>query len=329
MLDFINRERNLFQLLILAIVVFILMSAVNPGKFLTLRNFESMCFQFPEFGLLSIAMMIAMLTGGIDLSIVGIANLSGVLAALILTEGIPETASTLMIGLMTLTAILTALIAGIICGILNGILIAHVEIPPILATLGTMQLFTGISIVITRGSAINTYPEQFLFIGNGVIGIFPVPVIIFALFAVVFAFMLRRTTFGINLYMMGTNPTAARFSGVHNTFMLIKTYIATGFLAGVAGIVMIARTNSARADYGGSYILQSILIAVLGGVNPSGGFGTVLGVVIAILSLQFLSSGFNMLRFNNFAKEFTWGMFLLLVMVLNYLMSIQRAKRKV
>ncbi len=107
----------------------------------------------------------------------------------------------------------------------------------------------------------------------------------------------------------------------------MKTYMMTGFLAGVAGIVMLTRTNSAKADYGASYILQSVLIAVLGGVDPSGGFGTIAGIVIAILSLQFLSSGFNMLRFSNFAKEFTWGIFLLFVMVFNYLMN-QRAKRK-
>lgn len=328
MLDFMKKERNLFQLLILVVVIFILMSAVNPGKFLTLRNFESMSFQFPEFGILSIAMMLAMLTGGIDLSIVGIANLAGILAALILTKGIPETASGTVIIVMSLVAVLTAILAGIACGILNGILIAHLEITPILATLGTMELFTGISIVITRGSAINTYPEEFVFLGNGLIWIFPVPVIIFTVMAIVFAIILRRTMFGINLYMMGTNPTAARFSGIDNAKVLIETYLLTGLLAGVAGIVMIARSNSARADYGSSYILQSILIAVLGGVSPSGGFGTIFGVVLAILSLQFLSSGFNMLRFNNFAKELTWGLFLLLVMVLNYLMNARQAKRK-
>ena len=191
-----------------------------------------------------------------------------------------------------------------------------------------MQLFTGISIVITKGYAVTTYPEQFLFLGNGVLGIFPIPFLIFSVLAVMFAFILRKTTFGIKLYMMGTNPTASRFSGVNNGVMLMKTYMTTGCLAGLAGIVMIARTNSAKADYGASYILQSVLIAVLGGVNPSGGFGTILGIIIAIFSLQFLSSGFNMLRFNNFAKEFTWGLFLLFVMVFNYLMNVRRAKRK-
>ncbi len=89
---------------------------------------------------------------------------------------------------------------------------------------------------------------------------------------------------------------------------------------------MIARTNSAKADYGSSYVLQAILVSVLGGVNPAGGFGKVTGVVIAVLALQFLSSGFSMLRFSNFAKEFIWGAFLLFIMVLNFIQNRKAAK---
>ena len=322
--DFISRDRNLIQLFGIAVVVFILMSALNPGMFLTARNFESMSVQFPEFGMLAIAIMLSMLTGGIDLSVVGIANFSGILAALILSKWAPATGMTWpMMGL----AIIVSMLTGLLCGALNGFLIGRVEITPILATLGTMQLFTGISIVITKGYAITGYPEAFLFIGNGKLWIFPIPLVIFALFAVVFAFILRSTTFGIKIYMMGTNLTASLFSGVNNVRLILQTYMTTGVLASMAGLVMIARTNSAKADYGESYILQSVLIAVLGGVNPSGGFGTISGIVLAILSLQFLSSGFNMLRFSNFAKEFTWGMFLLFVMVFNYVMSTRKPKR--
>ena len=321
--DFISRDRNLIQLFGIAVVVFILMSALNPGMFLTARNFESMSVQFPEFGMLAIAIMLSMLTGGIDLSVVGIANFSGILAALILSKWAPATGMTWpMMGL----AIIVSMLTGLLCGALNGFLIGRIEITPILATLGTMQLFTGISIVITKGYAITGYPETFLFIGNGKLWIFPIPLVIFSLFAVVFAFILRSTTFGIKIYMMGTNPTASLFSGVNNVRLILQTYMTTGFLASMAGLVMIARTNSAKADYGESYILQSVLIAVLGGVNPSGGFGTISGIVLAILSLQFLSSGFNMLRFSNFAKEFTWGVFLLFVMVFNYFMNARQAK---
>ena len=99
---------------------------------------------------------------------------------------------------------------------------------------------------------------------------------------------------------------------------LIKTYAISGLLAAVAGLIMIARANSASADYGSSYLLQAVLVAILGGVNPAGGFGPVTGVCLAVLGLQFLSSGFNILRYSNFAKEFAWGVLLLLVMAANW-----------
>jgi len=286
-----------------------------------------MSYQFPELGILSIAMMLAMLTGGIDLSVVGTANLAGILAAKLLTTLSPEAAGG-HIALLILGAIFVALGIGILCGIFNGFLVAKIGIPPILATLGTMQLYTGIALVITKGYAVLGYLEQFLFIGNGVLWIFPVPLILFVLVAFIFAMVLSKTVFGFYLFMLGTNATAARFSGINNTLVLLKTYLLSGFLAGLAGIIVIARTNSAKADYGTSYVLQAVLVCVLGGINPSGGFGTVSGLVLAILSLQFLSSGFNMLRFSNFFKEFIWGLVLLLVMVINYLSTLYQSRRQ-
>ncbi len=315
------------RLLVITIVVFVIMSLLRPDRFFTWDNFTSMAFQFPEFGLLALAMTLTMLTGGIDLSIVGIANFSGILAALILTRMLPPDAEGVQVVIVSLMAIGVAVFTGVLCGLLNGLLVGYVGITPILATLGTMQLYTGIAVVITRGAAVYGFPDMITFLGNGSIWIFPVPFLIFAAFAVAFSIVLNRTPYGFKLYMLGTNPTAARFSGIHSPSLLLKTYVVSGLLAAVAGFVVLARTNSAKADYGASYTLQAILIAVLGGVNPAGGFGTVAGVVLAVLTLQFLSSGFNMLRFSNFFKEFIWGAVLLLVMVVNY-MSNTRALRR-
>jgi simple sugar transport system permease protein len=323
----VNRDTNLLRLLIIAASIFIIMSFLNPRKFLTILNLTSMSYQFPEFGLLAIGMMISLIAGGIDLSVVGIANLSGILAALIMTNLISESTSNSNIIIIIFIAIFTILFVGITCGLFNGFLIAKFKIPPILATLGTMQLFMGISVVITKGPAVLGFPEQFLFIGNGKISIFPMPLVIFIVFASLIWMMFKKTPFGLKLFMMGTNPTASLFSGINNTVILIKTYMIIGFLAGVAGIIIIARTNCAKADYGTSYILQSILIAILGGVNPAGGFGTIFGLIIAILSLQFLSTGFNMLRFSNHFKDFSWGMLLLVVMVINYIGNKYKSKQ--
>ncbi|WP_181703567.1 ABC transporter permease [Chthonobacter albigriseus] len=305
------------RLLAITIAIFVVMSLLKPGLFFTWGNFSSMAFQFPEFAILSLAMMIAMLTGGIDLSVIGLANLSAILAAFVLTAFGPDLAAGgSAFGVIAL-AVATALAIGAIGGLVNGLIIAVIGIPPILATLGTGLIFTGIAVVLTEGQAVLGFPAAFSVIGNGSIYGIPVPLVIFAVLAVAVAFLLNRTAFGLKLYLMGTNALASRFAGVDNTGLTVRAYLLSGTLASIAGVVLMSRANSAKADYGTSYLLLSILIAVLGGINPYGGFGKVGGLVLAVLSLQFLSSGFNMLQFSNFAKEFIWGALLLLVMVVN------------
>jgi simple sugar transport system permease protein len=188
-----------------------------------------------------------------------------------------------------------------------------------------MQLFTGIAFVLTRGRAVAGYPDAFQGFGNGTLWRVPVPLVVFLVGAAVVQILLSRTSLGMRLQLLGTNPVAAVYSGLRVRRLLLKTYVLTGLLAGIAGLIVISRTNSAKADYGSSYLLQAVLVAILAGVNPRGGFGTVWGILLAVLALQFLSSGLNMLRFqpmigdyvNNFTKEFTWGALLLLVMVIS------------
>jgi simple sugar transport system permease protein len=304
-------------LVALTVAVLVTMSVLNPGKFLSVVNFQSMAFQFPELALLSFAMLLAMLSGGIDLSVVAIANLCGILAAMILTgelsggEPLGGTATSIVL------AVVVAVACGACCGSLNGLLISRLEVSPILATLGTMQLFAGAGLVLTRGRAVHGFPESFLALGNGSLWGVPIPFLFFAAAAVLVWLLSSRTALGIQMRLLGTNPTAALFSGIRVNRVLFRTYLITGVLAAVTGLLMIARTNSAKADYGSSYLLQSILVVVLGGVNPAGGFGHVRGVCVAVLALQFLTSGFSMLHFSNFAKEFIWGAFLLLLMMMN------------
>jgi simple sugar transport system permease protein len=326
--DLVNRDDNLLRLLVICAAVFATMTALNPDRFLTGLNIDSMANQFPELGILTLGVMLAMITGGIDLSVVGIANLAGIFVALVFTKLMPAgAAGAALAGWMAL-ALSVALATGLGAGAVNALLIAVVGIPPILATLGTMQLFTGIAIVITQGYAVVGYPEAFLALGSGRIWILPIPFVIFAVCAGAMSVLLGRTRFGLHLYVMGTNLKAAVFAGIETRNALFKSYLLTGLLSGIAGVVMISRTNSAKADYGESYVLQAVLVSVLGGVNPAGGFGTVLGVTVAVLSLQFLSSGFNMLRFSNFAKEFTWGMFLLAIMTLNYVQNRRKPRQE-
>jgi simple sugar transport system permease protein len=140
--------------------------------------------------------------------------------------------------------------------------------------------------------------------------------------------MLRRTPQGINMYMIGSNPTATHYAGVDNRKVLMKTYLLSGLLCGVAALVMISRFNSAKADYGESYLLMTILAAVLGGTDAYGGFGKVSGLVIALIILQLVSSGLNLLGISAFLTIAVWGGIIILVMGVNTLSSRHRIARR-
>ena len=184
-----------------------------------------------------------------------------------------------------------------------------------------MTLVNGTCILITGGSTISRLPAPLLLIGNGsVLGI-PVPLLLFLISAAVLALLLRRTTFGFNLYMLGTNPIATRFAGIDNARTLLFAYLLSSVFASIAGLVMMARFNSAKADYGQSYLLISVLAAVLGGTNASGGYGKVAGVVLAVVMLQMIASGLNLLGMDPFFAIMMWGVILLLVMTINHFLK--------
>ncbi len=325
------------------VVVFAILAALQPSKFLSKTNIQQMAFQLPEFGVLALAMMVAMLSGGIDLSITFTTNLSGILSALVLlalTYGGSMDFKTLLKGIMAeeasavaitqpvptgiamlgivILGVLVAVAAAGLCGLLNGVLVAKVKIPPILATLGTMKLYEGISLVITRGSPITNFPKPFLFIGSGSLLFIPFPMIVFILCALGVSIFLRRTALGFSIYAVGENPTAASFSGLQNSRILMKTYLVTGLLAGLATVLMIARVDSVKVGYGNSYLLQAVLVVILGGVSYRGGIGTVSGVVFGILILRVIASGFNLIGFSNHFRNVIWGALLVLVTIANY-----------
>lgn len=306
-----------FRLLVIAVLVFGLMAVLSPDRFLSSQNLTSMAFQFPEFAILALAMTIAMMTGGIDLSVVGVANLSAVVAAIILTHfsGAEMPASQSAIWLAV--AITAALCIGAVAGLVNGSLVAFFGLPPILATLGSGLVFTGFAIAMTGGSAVMGFPGTVAVIGNARLAGIPVPLILFALLAILLHLILTRTAFGLRVTMYGANPLAALYAAIDINRMLLKVYVIAGVFSSVAGLIIMSRANSAKADYGSSYLLLAVLIAVLGGVNPYGGYGRVIGVVLAVLSMQFLSSGLNMLQVSNFARELIWGVLLIVVMVIN------------
>lgn len=324
-------DSNLIRLLIVFAFVFTLMSVLKPDLFLRPGNFVSMATQFPEYGLMAIGISLTMIAGGIDLAVVGTANLSAIVAAKYLIATAPKGSPSEQVLMAILVAIPLALLVGLLCGAFSGFLVSRLGIPPILATLGTQQLFTGFAIVLTSGRPLSRLPLLYSEIGNTeLFGFLPVPFLVYTAVALVVAFLLAKTRFGLRLYLLGTNAKAASYAGINNASMLVRTYMLSGLLSSVAGLIMMARANSAKADYGASYTLQCVLIAVLGGVDPNGGFGTVRGVTLAVLILQFLSTGLNMFEHvSNFYRDVIWGGVLILALIFNWAIARRRIRTNV
>ncbi len=324
-----NPRRRMFRwlsvdtlvLLALLVAIFVGMTGLLGGRFVNLYNFQSLMFSTPELGLLALAMMLSMLPGGIDLSLVAMANLAAVLAALFFRHlALSLGAPIAQLGFeAALLGVLVALTVGALCGALNGFLITRLRVTPILATIGTSQLFFGISLVVTGGPAIQGFPTGWTAIGNDTVLGVPIPMLVMVSVYLLVMLLLRRTSPGVSMTLIGTNARAARFSGVRSRAIVFGTFVLCGVIASGAGILISARTNAAKADYGSSYLLVSVLVAVLGGTDPSGGRATVIGVAAALSALTLLSNGFQMLRFSNFLVELIWGAFLLAVLSLQFL----------
>ena len=319
-------DRKLTQLVIVAVVVFAVFSILVPDLFLTSANFTSMAFQIPEIALLSLAVMLAMLTAGIDLSVVSISNLAALSTAYLLVSQVTEGGGNVYLWMAI--GIGVGLIVGLIAGLANGAIIAGVGVTPILATLATLTLYNGIAVGLMDGQSITGIPPEFTAIGNGNIAGIPIPMIILLVAAVGVAFYINKTGLGMQSVLVGANEDAARYSAIGVKKVLLTTYMLSGVLSALAGLIIASRAASANPDYGSSYVLLAIVIVVLGGVNPYGGFGTVTGVVLATVVLQMVASGFNALRFSQFFYQLAQGFVLIAVMVLNTYMDQRRLKAK-
>jgi len=206
-----------------------------------------------------------------------------------------------------------ALIVGSLVGAFNGLLISRLGLTPILCTLGTQLLFTGLAVVISDGRAVTVgSPEPLFQLGNdNFLGV-PISFLIYCAVALLIGGVLKFSPFGLRLMLMGTNPIAARFAGFPKERILLTTYALSGLMAGLAGVVIAARNVNVKWDYGQSYLLVAILIVVMAGVRPEGGYGRVICLFLSAMALQLLASMLNFLNFSNFFRDFAWGLLLLL-----------------
>ena len=269
-------------------------------------GFRSMAFQLPELGLLSLAMLIPLLSGGLDLSIIATANLSALAMAWMCTHVLPGN-SVLTSTLWIIGALMAGLVVATLVGTVNGWLIAYLRVSPILATLGSMTVVKGIAVGLTHGGVISGFPASIRFLGHGLVLGVPAALLLFVAVAIPVSVMLTRSPLGLRVAMIGSNERATSYAGVDTKKVLMRVYLFSSLLSALAGLVMMARFDSANAAYGESYLLVTILAAVLGGVSPTGGFGRVSGLVLALVILQLISTAASMIDLGQFITLSIWG----------------------
>ncbi|MGQ7848085.1 ABC transporter permease [Granulosicoccus sp. 3-233] len=312
----IERMRRLLgketvDLLLLMAMLVLIFSFLSP-RFLTVANFASMGYQAPLLGLLTIAMLAPMISGGLNLAIVYTANISGLtMAAIVLAFGGPEAGTSAI-----LLGAFAAILAGAIAGAVMGLIIAYVGAHPILVSLAMMIFLRGLGEFLTRGGDVSGFPAEFASLGHGSLFGLPAPLLLFAVVALAWQILLRKSRHGFSVYMVGSNIRATAYSGLPTRRTLVLIYTLSGVVCAIAGILMLARFNSVRVGHGEALLLVTVLAIFLGGIDPFGGHGKVLPVILAILILQMLSSGLSLVGANPHLSTAVWGLFLILVMVL-------------
>jgi ribose/xylose/arabinose/galactoside ABC-type transport system permease subunit len=299
-------------LTVLLLALVLAFTLVIGEKFLSVGNLQSMTQQMPELGVLSLAMMVTLLHGGVNLSIISTANMCSLTMAYLLETRAAGAAGFMWVAWQVI-AVLAGMAVAVAIGLVNGYVVAYLGVSPILTTLGTMIMVKGIAIGLTHGTVISDFPAPIQFIGGGMVLGVPFGIIFFLACALPLALMLNRTPLGASIYLIGSNEQATRYSGINTQRVILKIYVLSSLLAAAGGLIMLARFNSANASYGESYLLVSILAAVLGGIDPFGGFGKVSGLVLSLLILQVIASAFNQLGLSQFLTLAIWGLILIAV----------------
>ncbi|WP_272660533.1 ABC transporter permease, partial [Providencia sp. PROV112] len=238
---------GLLSIFVLAVAAF---SIAMPGHFFTQNTFLSITFQLPELGLLTFAMFVPMLSGGLNLAIISTANLTGLFMAWVFINYLPVDASTGTQLMWLVFALIGATVIAVIIGSLTGLMISHIGAHPILVTLGTMTIISGIGVYLTKGAALSGMPPIVRAIGSDTVLGVPIAMIIFIVTAILLALFLGCTRLGKNIYMSGSNINATWFSGIRTDRVMIAIYTISSLLCVLAGLIMMARFNSARMGYG-------------------------------------------------------------------------------
>jgi len=305
--------------LILLVLSIIISLQISPYFADTAFIFDSTSM-FVEFGIIALTMTFVIIAGQIDLSVASIMALSGCIAAVAFHSGVSMVVS-IILGLLT----------GIACGFFNGLLVTRLQLPALIVTIGTMALYRGIAQVFLGDHSLGKFPDWFVgidmkHVGNSVV---PVPLLIFAVLAVILGAVLNLTIFGRRVYSLGTNETAALYSAVRVNFMKMVIFCLSGLFASIGGIMMLSRLGVSRFDMAAGGELDVITIVLLGGTEITGGKGNIIGSFLAFFIIVILKTGMSVANIKAENQLTVMGSLLILAIVIPNVITMIKEKRAV
>lgn len=284
------------------VVLFIAFASAND-KFLSANNLFTIARQVSMFGIAAVGMTFVILIGGIDLAAGSVITLVNVVCAYLMVK----------MNFSIMAAIVVSLMLSMLIGALNGFMVAKIGMPAIIATFATQIIFEGVAYLLSGGTPVYGFDPAFKIIGQGYVGPVPVPVIIMAVCFALGAFILNKTYFGRYFYAVGGNEDASRLSGIKVNSVKFMIYVLSGLFAGIAGIVMLSRTNSAQPTAGKGFEFDVITCVVLGGVSVSGGYGKISNVIAGTLIIGILTNGMVLMNVSTYMQMVVKGIVLILV----------------
>lgn len=296
------RVREIFSKygIYLVLSVLVIFFSLASNAFLTPENIFNILRQVAVVGTAAVGMTFVMLTGGIDLSVGSIIGLTGILTAQMMVMNMPP-----------VLAVTLALIGSVVMGLINAFFINQVKIPPLIVTLGMMTSLRGVAYLITGGLPVFGFPESFTVLGQGYLWVIPIPVIIMICVFIVGYLVLNKFTIGRYIYGVGGNEEASRLSGINVKKIKYIVYSVSGLLCGVAGVVLLSRTNSGQPKAGTGYEMDIITGVVLGGVSITGGEGKIVGVIAGVIIMGILSNGMIITNVGDYVQRIIQGLVLI------------------
>ena len=285
----------------LVFVLVVIGFSIASPNFRTIDNFITILRQISMLCIMAVGMSFVLLAGGIDLTVGSQMSLVGVCVALMATKAHMPVAVSIIVGLLI----------TLVVGFVNGIIVTKTFMPPLIATLAMQQIIQGIAYILCNGTPIYDIPESFEWIAKSSIGIIPVAVIIMFVILLIGMFILRKTYLGRYFYAVGSNEEATRLSGLNPDRIKIIVFSISGFLAGVAGLIMVSRVNSGEPKVGGGYEMDVLTACVVGGVSVSGGEGKISDVLVGSLIMGVLSNGLLIIGLNEYYQLVIKGLVLI------------------